>query len=114
MPFTPASIPDGLRLFEAVTVLYRVDERLDHLGAAVVAAELFELREPEVVAGEVRVRPRVRVAPEETEVLHQHEGAVRLAPLERLLLGEPLEDEGARRSGAHRLERLTRRLKVFG
>src|SRR5215204_404253 len=49
---------------EALTVLDGGDERLDHLGVDEVAVELVELREPEVIAVEVRVRRLVRRAPQ--------------------------------------------------
>src|SRR5215204_3375973 len=65
-------------LAEAALVLGRVEERLDHLGPLEVAAELFELGEPELEAREVRVRRVVRVPPQIAEVLHQHEGPVEL------------------------------------
>src|SRR6185369_10509156 len=45
----------------------------------VVAVKLIQLREPEVIAGVVRIRRVIRVASQITEVLHQHEGAVKLA-----------------------------------
>src|ERR1700749_2139895 len=68
---------------EALAVLLRGEERLDHLGALEVAAEVFELLEPEVVAVEVRVRRVVGRAAQVAEVLHQDEGGVRLALVER-------------------------------
>src|SRR5215212_10218651 len=56
---------------EAPAVLVGVEERLDHLGVDVVAAEDVELREPVVVAVPARVWPLVRVPPQVAEVLHQ-------------------------------------------
>src|SRR5215207_7758199 len=53
---------------EAAVVLVRLKEGPDHFGAEEVAAELVELREPEAVAG------RVRVATQVTHVLHHDEG----------------------------------------
>src|ERR1043165_3416129 len=78
----------GLALAEARAVLGRLDEGVHHLGLVVVAAELFELREPEVVAGEIRVGAAVRVTSEVAEVLHQDEGAVGLLLDERGVLGD--------------------------
>jgi hypothetical protein len=40
-----------------VAVLVGGDERLDHLGRGVVAAEMIELREPVVVAVQFASRP---------------------------------------------------------
>src|SRR5437588_4120110 len=77
---------------EARAVLGRVDEGLDHLGGDEVSAELVELREPEVVAVEVRVRRGVRVAPEIAEVLHQDECSVELVAVERLILRDLAQD----------------------
>src|SRR3954452_15099352 len=62
-----SSRPSPLLLPEAVSILVRREESLDHLCAHEVAAELFELREPEVEAA------RVGVAPEIAEILHQDE-----------------------------------------
>src|ERR687896_197196 len=91
--------PFTLRLAEPLPVLDGGDERLDHLGAAVVAAELFELREPEVEAVEVepRLRRVVGVALEVAEVLHEDELAVELGPVERSALGRAPERRGATR-----------------
>ena len=61
---------------EPVPVLVRRDESLDHLRRVEVAAERVELREPEVVAAEVRVGRGVRVTLQVAEVLHQDEGLV--------------------------------------
>src|SRR5438045_5328104 len=84
---------------EARAVLGRVDEGLDHLGGDEVSTELVELREPEVVAVEVRVRRGVRIASKVAEVLHQHEGAVELVAAERPILRDLAQDEGARLRG---------------
>src|SRR5947209_17359923 len=69
---------------ESAAIFARRDERLDHLGAVEVAAELVELREPEVVAGVVRVRQVVRVALQVAEVLQEDERTIELALLKRL------------------------------
>src|SRR3712207_2773635 len=76
LPPCPNYSPPTRLLPEPPAVLDGVDERLDHLGAAVVAPELFELREPEPPPGEVHVGGRVGVAPEVAVELHQHEGSV--------------------------------------
>src|SRR5215213_2804522 len=79
---------------ETLAVLVRREERLDHLRALKVAAEVFQLLEPEVVAVEVRVGRVVGRAPQVAEVLHQHERGVRLALVERAVLQD--EPQGAR------------------
>src|SRR5215212_9213412 len=73
---------------EARAVLDGLEERFDHLGAAVVAAELFELAEPEVEPLEGGVGRVVRRAAQVAEVLHQDERAVRLAARELRVLGQ--------------------------
>src|SRR6184192_508620 len=80
---------------EAVAVLRRDEERLDHLGGLEVAAELVKLREPELPAGEIRVGRVVGVAPEVSEVLHEDEGAVLLVAREGRVLGDLPEYERA-------------------
>src|SRR5947209_6431229 len=72
---------------ESPAVLVRGDEGFDHLGGDEVAAKLVELREPEVVAVEVRVRQVVRVALQIAEILQEHEGPVELALLQGLTVG---------------------------
>ena len=66
------------RLAEALAVLGRDEEGLDHLRIEEIAIELVELREPEVVALEVerRFRRVVGITAHLTEVLHQHKSAV--------------------------------------
>src|SRR3954471_13421688 len=95
------AVPLSLRwlflLPEAVAVLVRGDEGFDHLGRDEVAAVVVELREPEVEAREVvlllgRV---VGVAPEVTEVLHEDERAVLLAPVELRVLYDRADCGGA-------------------
>src|SRR5436305_2030171 len=54
------------------------DEGLDHLGAYEIAIELIELRQPEVISGVISVRAFIRIAPEVTEILHEHEVAIHL------------------------------------
>src|ERR1044072_7334473 len=78
----------SLALAEARAVLGRLNEGAHHLGLVVVAAELFELREPEVVAGKIRVGAAVRVTSQVAEVLHEHEGAVGFLPDERGVFGD--------------------------
>src|ERR671913_33020 len=83
-------------LAEPLAVLNRVDEGAHHLRVNEVAVELVELREPEVVAVEVRVGRVVRVAPEVAEVLHQDEGAVEFEGAELGAVGDLAEHGGAR------------------
>src|SRR5215204_3688403 len=105
-------------LAEAALVLGRVEERLDHLGPLEVAAELFELREPEVEAREVRVRRVVRVSSEIPEVLHQHEGSVELALPEGGVLDDLAQHLPPRHSGdaetVHKVVALALRQRAAG
>src|ERR1051325_3610807 len=55
---------------EALAVLVRGDESLDHLGLVEVAAVIFELLEPEVVAVEARVGRFVGVAARGGPICH--------------------------------------------
>src|SRR5215218_1047260 len=81
---------------EAVAVLFGDEESLDHLGALEVAAVVFELLEPEVVAVEVRVGRVVGRAPKVAEVLLQYERGVRLALVERSVVHDEPQDARAR------------------
>ena len=54
----------------------RHNERFDHFSIDEVAVELIQLRQPEFVAGVVSVGTAVRIAPQITEELRQHERAV--------------------------------------
>ena len=72
---------DSLRLRsrpEALPILSRSNKRLHHFGRIVIAIELIQLRQPEVVAGVVCVRAAVEIAAEVTEELHQDESAVEI------------------------------------
>src|SRR5687768_14180706 len=82
--------PGGLARAEALAVLQRADEGLDHLGVLEVAVEAVQLVEPEVVARGVGVAPQV------AEVLHGHEGAVELPRLQLLPLGDLAQHRRAR------------------
>src|ERR1700730_9042714 len=66
------------RLAEALAVLGRYQERLDHLGLNKVSIKLIELCQPEVVALKVerRFRRIIRITAQVAEVLHQHKSAV--------------------------------------
>src|ERR1044071_954456 len=79
---------------EALAVLGRRDERLDHLGGDGVAVEVVQLAEPEVEAGGVRVAAQV------AEVLHRDEGGVALAILKELELAPQAQRGGARQRPA--------------
>jgi NADPH-dependent 7-cyano-7-deazaguanine reductase QueF len=58
-------------LAEALAVLDRDDEEFHDLRVNVIAVELVELRQPEVVAVEVRSLPGVGVAAQIAEVLRK-------------------------------------------
>src|SRR5947209_9827322 len=96
--------PAASLLLEAVAVLGRVEERLDHLGLDVVALELVELREPEVVARLVGIAAQV------AEVLHQHEGLVGFELRELRIVNQLPQRVGARRRAA--LERGDQRVAL--
>jgi hypothetical protein len=49
---------------------------LHHLRLDEVAIELIQLRQPEVVSGEIGIRQAVWIASQVTEVLHQYEGSI--------------------------------------
>ncbi len=76
----PAIAVELLRA-ESLPVLGRVDECLDHLSLLKVAPKLIELGKPELIAGIARVGRVCRVAPEVSEVLHQHERRVELSEI---------------------------------
>ena len=61
---------------EALLILTRDDESLDHLSVDEVAVELVELVQPEIIASKIGVRRVVWVPPQVTEVLHQHKRLV--------------------------------------
>src|SRR5215831_1751814 len=61
---------------EPAPVFNRVQERLDHLGLNVIAIELVQFVQPEVVTVEVAIGSIVGASPQVSEVLHQHERAV--------------------------------------
>jgi len=60
----------GLSISEAVAILSRLNERLDHLGLNEVAVECVQLVQPEVITIEVRVGRVVWIFSQVTEVLH--------------------------------------------
>src|SRR5437660_5003899 len=72
---------------EALSVFSRNDEGFDHFRSVVIAVELIELRQPEVVAGVVRIGQIVRITAQVTEELHQDERAVELGARQILILG---------------------------
>src|SRR6266700_3961677 len=61
---------------EALPILSGGKKCLHHLGSIVIAIELIQLREPEIVAGVVNVLAVIWIAAEVAEELHQHKGAV--------------------------------------
>src|SRR5436190_19188699 len=68
---------------EPLSILTGENECLDHLSLLKVAPKLIELGKPELIAGIARVGRVCRVAPEVSEVLHQHERRVELGLAER-------------------------------
>src|SRR5215207_7994280 len=61
-PFEARRPPSAASVPEAAAVLGGGEEGSDHLGLLVVAAELVELAQPELVAGQVGVGRLVRVS----------------------------------------------------
>src|SRR5213080_2891402 len=72
---------------ESSSILGRNDERLNHLGGIVIAVELVQLIQPEFVARVIGVLAAVRIAPQITHELHQHERAVEFVSGQRRILG---------------------------
>src|SRR6266496_1806968 len=70
---------------EALAILSRINKSLHQLSFEEVTVELIQLRQPEVIAGKVRVGRCIRVSSQITVVLHQHKRSV-----ERLLLQHPV------------------------
>ena len=93
---------------KALTILSRSDERLDHLGTHEIPVELIQLRQPEIVAGVVIVLRIVRIAPQVTEELHQHEGAVEFICYEYRVFGYSAQ----RPSSGRRINRVCRCAEV--
>ena len=73
-------------IVRAAPILVRSNEGFYHLGIDVVAVELIEFLQPEVVAGVVRVLTAVRVASQVTKVLHQNERSIEFVCCERRVL----------------------------
>src|SRR5581483_9340134 len=61
---------------ESLAILNRRQKRLHHLGIDVVAIELIQFGQPEIVARVIRILWIVWVAAQVTKVLHQHERAI--------------------------------------
>src|SRR5215204_5781967 len=81
---------------EALAVLGGREESLDQFRLAIVAAEVIEFGEPEVVALEARVGRGVGVSSQVAEVLHQDEGAVELGGTEVSVLRDAAQHDSAR------------------
>ena len=73
----------GTSRSKALSVFTRRDERLHHFGVDEVAVELIQLCQPEIVAGVISVRPRVRIAAQISEELHQHKRPVEFLCVQR-------------------------------
>jgi len=61
---------------KSLPILTRRDKGLNHLGRDVVAIELDQFLEPEVITRVIIVRCIIRIAPQVTKVLRQHKGAI--------------------------------------
>src|SRR5438094_2829043 len=61
---------------KALAVLDGSDEGLYHLRVLKVSIELIQLRQPEIIAGVIRVRRIIGIASQVTKELHQNERAV--------------------------------------
>src|SRR5260370_5522026 len=72
---------------KSLPILTRGNERLYHLGLLIVAVELIQLLQPEVVACRVRIRIIVRIAPQITKVIHKHERPIDLLLNQDRVLG---------------------------
>ena len=60
-------------------ILNGSNERFDHFGRGVITTELIELSEPKVIAAVICVLCVVGIAPQISEVLHQHKSPVELS-----------------------------------
>src|SRR5260370_39103184 len=63
---------------ESLPILAGDQERFDHLRLPEITVECIQLRQPEVIAVKVCVRPRVRSPAQVAEVLHQRNREVEL------------------------------------
>src|SRR6185369_2917346 len=70
--------PMSALLRKFLPVLDRRKESFDHLSINEVTVELVQLRQPEVIAAVICILRSVRIAPQISEVLHQHKGPVAL------------------------------------
>src|SRR6266850_3891312 len=64
--------------WEAAAIFTRDEERFHHLGVAEVAIEGIQLVQPEAVSCEVCVRSDIGIAPQVSEILHQHKRLIEL------------------------------------
>src|SRR5581483_2386138 len=83
-------------LSKSLPIFDRGEECFDHLGVDVVAVELVQLVQPEVVAVPVSIRRIVGIALEVSEVLHQHKGAIEFLVSEHLIVGHQTQGTGTR------------------
>src|SRR5437588_3179571 len=69
---------------KALSILGRSKESFDHLGIDVIAVELIQLGQPELVSGvvESRFRSVIRVATQVTKVFGEHKSAIELSVVE--------------------------------
>src|SRR5205823_1176311 len=88
-PYAPSRyMRSTLLRAEALAILARAEEGLDHLSRHVIAVELIELRQPEVESVQVAVRILARIASQVTEILHLHKSAIEFAAMECRILGD--------------------------
>src|ERR1041384_5517159 len=90
---------DLLLLAEAAPILSRVQECLDHFRGFEIAVERIQIVQPEVVAIKVQTgfRRSVRIPPQVSDVLHQHERAIRFLLLEQRVISDFAEHARAQR-----------------
>ena len=74
------------------TVFARDDERLDHISGLIVAVELVQFGQPEVIAGVVRILASVGIATQVTKELHQHERAIEFLVRQSRIFSDGLQD----------------------
>ena len=67
-------------------ILFRVNERLHHVGLNKIAVELIQFVQPEIVTVKISLRRVVGISLEITEVLHQHKRAIEFMLGQRLVL----------------------------
>jgi len=92
----------GISRSKALSILARHDECFDHLRVSIIAVELVQLRQPEIITRIVRVGRVIRISSQVAKVLHQHKRSVELL----LIQGRVLRDvaQGRERDEASPVE----------